>query len=155
MRSTYRVLAYLVAGLVFVQSAAVVFAVAGLGKWVEGGGVMDKAAMESEDVPFSEGVGFMIHGMNGMMLIPLVALSLLIVSFFARIPGGIAYAGAVLALVALQVTLGLLGHETPALGALHGMNALVLLLTAVQAGRRVTGVVAAAEEQSAPASVPA
>ena len=136
MRSAYRVLAFVVAGLVVVQAAAIAYAVAGLGKWVQDGNTFDKAAFESDDTSFDGIVGFMIHGINGMMLIPLVALLLLIVSFFAKVPGGVARAGMVLGLVILQVALGLFGHEVPALGGLHGLNALILFGTAVMAGVR-------------------
>ncbi len=153
MKTTYKALAHLVAGLVFLQAASMVFAIAGLGKWVSEGGVLDEAAMESEDTLFPEIVGFMIHGMNGMMLIPLVSLILLIVSFFARIPGGVKFAAIVVGLVVLQVALGLMGHGVPALGALHGINALILLLTAVYAGLRVKRVSAAAPEEPEPVPV--
>ena len=136
MRSAYRVLAFVVAGLVVVQAAAIAYAVAGLGKWVQDGNTFDKAAFESDDTSFDGIVGFMIHGMNGMMLIPLVALILLIVSFFAKVPGGVARAAMVLGLVILQVALGLFGHEIPALGGLHGLNALILFGAAVMTGVR-------------------
>ena len=136
MRSAYRVLAFLIAGLVVVQAAAIVYAVAGLGKWVEEGGTLDKAAFESDDLSFDGIVGFMIHGMNGMMLIPLVALIFLIVSFFAKVPGGVGRAALVLGLVILQVALGIFGHEIPALGGLHGINALILFGAAIMAGVR-------------------
>jgi hypothetical protein len=47
------------------------FAVAGLFTWIDkDGGMLDKAVLESEP-DFTGAVGFMIHGMNGMMLIPL------------------------------------------------------------------------------------
>jgi len=87
-------------------------------------------------VTFTGFVGFMIHGINGQMVIPLLALILLIVSFFAKVPGGVKWAGAILALVVIQVTLGLFAHETPQLGPLHGMNALLLFSVAILAGRR-------------------
>lgn len=136
MRTVYRVLAYLVAAEVAVQAMAVVFAVAGLGKWVQDGGVLDKAVMESEQSAFPEVVGFIIHGINGMMVIPLIALLLLICSFFARISGGVRWAGLVLLLVVVQINLGFLGHGVPALGALHGLNALVLFAAAIHTARR-------------------
>jgi hypothetical protein len=41
MRTTYRVLAYLVALEVAVQAAAIAFAVFGLGLWIEDGGTLD------------------------------------------------------------------------------------------------------------------
>ena len=46
MRTAYKVLAYLVAAEVAVQAMVMVWAIAGLGKWVDGGGVFDKAVME-------------------------------------------------------------------------------------------------------------
>ena len=53
-------------------------------------------------------------------------------------PQGITYALAVLGLVVLQVFLGLFGHEISALGALHGVNALILFGVAVMAGVRAS-----------------
>jgi hypothetical protein len=78
--------------------------------------------------------------MVGMMLIPLVALILLIVSFFAKIPGGVKWAAIVLGLVVLQVALGIFGHETAYSGLLHGLNALILFAVAIKAGSRVAAV---------------
>jgi hypothetical protein len=136
MRSVYRVLAYVIAAEVVVQAMAMVYAIAGLGKWVEGGGVFDKALMESDESPFPEVVGFIVHGMNGMIVIPAIALLLLVASFFAKIPGGVKWAGLVLLLVLVQVTLGLVGHAIPAVGGLHGLNALLLFSAAVYTARR-------------------
>ena len=48
MRTAYKVLAYLVAAEVAVQATVMVWAIAGLGKWVDGGGVFDKAVIESQ-----------------------------------------------------------------------------------------------------------
>jgi hypothetical protein len=153
MRSVYRVLAGLIALQVAIQAMAMVYAVAGLGIWVDGGGVLNKAAFESEETLFPEMVGFIIHGMNGMMVIPALGLLLLIVSFFAKVPGGVKLAAAVLGLIVLQVALGLFGHSVAALGALHGLNALVLFSAAVFAARRArAGRVASAR---ADAPVPA
>ncbi len=80
----------------------------------------------------------MVHGMNGTMLIPLIALVFMIVSFFAKIPGGVKWAGFVLLAVVVQVLLGMFAHEVPSLGILHGVNALVLFGLAVMAGKRVS-----------------
>jgi hypothetical protein len=138
MRQTYKILAHTVAGLVAVQAAVMVFAIAGLGVWISDGNTLTEAAFEGDKPPeFTGAIGFMLHGMIGMMLIPLVALVLLIISFFAKIPGGVKWAAIVLGLVVLQVFLGLMGHETPYLGLLHGLNALILFTTALLAGRRV------------------
>jgi hypothetical protein len=137
MRSVYRVLAWIIAAEVAIQAMVVVYAVAGLGIWVDQGGVFDRAVFESEEFAFPELVGAMIHGINGMMVIPALALLLLIVSFFAKVPGAVKWAALVLLLVVLQVMLGLLGHGAAIFGALHGLNALLLFSTAVYTGLRV------------------
>ena len=46
MRTAYKVLAYLLAAEVAVQAMVMVWAIAGLGKWVDGGGVFDKSVIE-------------------------------------------------------------------------------------------------------------
>ena len=139
MKVTYRFLAYAIAVLVVVQAGAIAYALSGLGAWVQDGGVLDAATFEDESVTFPGVIGFMIHGMNGMMLIPAVSLALLIVSFFARIPAGLRWALVVFLLVGVQVTLGTMARSAalPELGLLHGVNALVLFTAAVYAGRRV------------------
>jgi heme A synthase len=133
MRGVYRVLAGLVALEVAIQAAVMALAVFGLTAWVDGGATLDKAVMESDEFPFPEAVGFMIHGINGIMVIPLLALLLLVVSFFAKVPGGVTWAAVVLATVVVQVLLGIFAHEAPALGALHGLNALLIFGAAVMA----------------------
>ncbi|MFU8872793.1 hypothetical protein [Micromonospora sp. SL4-19] len=138
MRNVYKIFAYLIAAEVVVQAMAMVYAVAGLGKWIDGGGVFDKALMESDESPFPEVVGFVVHGINGTMIIPAIALLLLIFSFFTKVRGAAKWAGLVLLLVVVQVTLGIFGHEVPAVGALHGLNALLLFSAAVYTGRRVS-----------------
>jgi hypothetical protein len=144
MRTVYRVLAFLVALEVAVQAMFIVYGDAGLGLWVEDGGVVDKAtfenAFESGQAPFAEFKAFVFHGMNGMMVIPALALLLVVASFFAKVPRGVVFALAVLGLVVLQVTLGLLGHSVAVLGALHGIYALALFSTAAWTGIRVARV---------------
>jgi hypothetical protein len=135
MRAVYRVLAWLVAVEVLVQAAAVTWAVFGLGKWVEGGGVLDKSVMESDVQAFPAETGFVVHGVNGEMVVPALAVLLLVVAFFARLPRGVALAGAVAGLVVVQVLLGMLGHGLPEVGLLHGANALLLFAAAVLAAR--------------------
>jgi hypothetical protein len=149
MKSVYRVLAYLIALEVVIQAAAIAFAVAGLGKWIMEGGVLDAAAMESESSGFTEEVGFMIHGINGQMIVPLIALLLLISSFFAKIPGGVMWAGLVLATVVVQVLLGIFGHGAPVLGLVHGVVAFALFTFAVVAARRSEAVLGGLERTPA------
>lgn len=134
MTKAFRVLAFLVAGLVVVQAAVMVWAVAGLGIWVEEGNDFTSELFESGDVPFTELYGMMIHGMNGMMVIPVVALITMIVGLIAKFPGSTKFGVAIFLLVVLQVALGLFGHENAIFGLLHGVNALVLFSVAAMAG---------------------
>ena len=82
MRTAYKVLAYLVAAEVAVQAMFAVWGVAGLSNWVDGGGVFDKAviegAAEGGAMPFSEILGIILHGINGTVVIPVIALALLL-----------------------------------------------------------------------------
>jgi len=137
MRTAYKVLAYVVAAEVVIQAMAMVWAIAGLGKWVDGGGVLDKAAMESGGTLFPEVTGLLVHGINGSFVIPGIALLLVILSFFAKLRGAIKWAAIVFVLAVVQGQLGFLGHEMPAAGALHGLNALALFTAALYAGRRI------------------
>jgi hypothetical protein len=148
MRTAYKVLAYLVAAEVAVQAMVMVWAIAGLGKWVEGGGVFDKSIIESEGTPpFPEVLGIIVHGINGSFVIPALALLLLIVSFFTKVRGAIKWAAIVFVLVAVQAQLGFMGHEFPAAAAVHGLNALALFATALYAARRLRAATAAAVER--------
>jgi hypothetical protein len=152
MRTAYKVLAYLVAAEVAVQAMFAVWAVAGLSNWVDGGGVFDKAviegAAEGGAMPFSEILGIILHGINGTVVIPVIALALLIVSFFAKVNGAIKWAVIVFVLVVAQGTLGLLGREFSLMGALHGLNALALFGVALHTGRRVPSRRPVAAEQA-------
>lgn len=140
MIKTYRILALVVAALVGVQAASHAWASAGLGRFIAGGGVVDKSMMENTDgpLPFQEVLGILVHGINGSMVIPVVALALLAVSFFTRARRAILWAAIVLGAVALQVTLGFAGHSLPIAGLFHGLNALVLFAVALAARRAVT-----------------
>ena len=141
MRGVYRVLAGLVALGVVVQASSMVYAVAGLGKYVDDGGTFDKAAGEAMidgDISFAGAGGFALHGIDGMMVIPLLALLLLIVSFFAKVPGGVRMAAILFGLVALQIFLGIFSHSIPFVVVLHVLNAFAILGLSLQAGRSAT-----------------
>lgn len=133
MRTAYRVLAFVIAAEVAIQAAAIAYALFGLGVWIDGGGVLDKAAMENPSVTFAGDGGFALHGINGEIVIPVLVIVMLVLSFFAKVPRGVMWAGISLGLVVLQVLLGLLGHAVPFLGALHGINALLIFGVAVMA----------------------
>lgn len=138
----YRFLAYTIAVLIVVQIVAISWAFFGLGAWItDDGGVVNKAYLESEssEMEFTAEWGFAVHMFfNGLVLIPLVSVALLITSFFAKVPRGVLWALGIFGLIFLQVILiPELSREVGAgFGALHGLNALVLLVLAIQAGRR-------------------
>jgi hypothetical protein len=140
MRNVYRGLALAVAALVALQAAFIAFAVSGLTKWVAEGGTLDASVFsEGSTTEVGGETGFMLHGMVGTLLIPLVALILLVISFFAKIPGGVKWAAIVFGVVVLQYLLAFVGRSAgvPFLGALHGLNALILFGVAVTAAMRV------------------
>ena len=138
MKTVHKVLAYLIALEVMIQAALIAFAVAGIGVFISDGGTLDEAAFEAifeGELTFTGVAGMMFHGMNGMMVIPSLALLLLITSFFAKTPGAIKFSLLTLGLVVLQVFLGFMGHETPYGGMLHGFNALLLFTSALYTAR--------------------
>jgi amino acid transporter len=157
MRTTYRVLAYIIAAEVVVQAMMIALGVAGLDKWVgDQGGALTKAVLESDTKHSSGEVGFMYHGTNGELVIPVLVLVLLIVSFFAHVLGGVKLAAILVGLVVLQVALGIGLHGLLWLGLLHGANAFAVLGTAVYAEMRARSVPTtgrSAREQT-PASIP-
>jgi hypothetical protein len=135
MRTAYRVLAWLVAIEVVVQAAMIAYAIFGESTFIDGGGVIDKALVESETADFEGVIGFPIHGINGQFVVPLIGLALLVVAFFAKIDRGVALAASTFGLIVLQVLLGMFGHGLPLLGLLHGLNALLIFGAAVAAVR--------------------
>jgi hypothetical protein len=149
MKSVYRVLAYLVAIEVVIQAAAIAFAMFGVAKFIDEGGVIDAAGIESGSIAFTGEVGFPVHFLNGQIVVPLIALLLLISSFFAKIPGGVLWAGLVVLAVAVQVLLGLFAHGAPELGMLHGAVAIVLFACAVIAARKAVAAPRGLERTSA------
>jgi len=155
MKTAYRVFGYLIAALVVVQAAAVAYGFFGLGKWIENGGTLDKAAMESDTTSFTGDVGLAVHGMFGVFVIPFIALLFIICALFAKIPGGMKWALITFATVVVQVVLGLAAHSVPLLGLLHGIIALALFGVGVTAAMRVTKAVAAGSDVAAAATADA
>ncbi len=151
MRRLYTGLAWSVAGAVVIQAAAIAFAFGGMLNVIADGGVVDKALLESFQAAGVGETGFLIHGLVGGVLIPLLAIALLIVSFLVRVRGAIMWAAITLGLVALQVTLGFSITDVPYLGLIHGANALAIVATASVAAlrmRRLSALPAAEEATS-------
>jgi hypothetical protein len=135
MRSTYRVLAGLIAIGVVVQAMAIALAWFTVIKDVDGGLVFDKNS--------DYNIGQATHSIVGSGVIPLLAIVLLIISFFAKVESGVRWALYVFGLVVLQFGLAVLSFGVAAVGALHGLNAFALLAVAAMASRRAAGPVSA------------
>ncbi|WP_028046592.1 hypothetical protein [Cellulomonas sp. URHE0023] len=129
MKTAYRVLASLVAGGVFLQAGLIALA------WFTTLHDLDEGAVL--DSSYEGNYAHAAHGTVGMMVIPLLAIALLIVSFFAKFGGAVRYAAIILGLVVLQVVLAFVSFGAPAVGALHGMNALAILGVSITAAQRV------------------
>ncbi|WP_407709848.1 hypothetical protein ACJJV6_02380 [Arthrobacter nitrophenolicus] len=138
MRRFYSAVAWIIAGCVAVQAASIAFGLGGMAHYIQEGGVIDKALVESGEATFTGDLGFPIHGIVGGMVIPFAAVVLLLVAFFVKVRGARLWAAIVLGVVALQTTLGYSITDMPYLGLVHGANALAVFLAAVYAARRVS-----------------
>ena len=125
MRTAYRALAHTVAGLVVVQAAAIALWVFGLLHWVDDGHSLTPAVLDDEAEGVTGSVGILIHSV-GAMVVAVVAIALLIVALFAKIPGGVKWAGFVFLAVLFQWVIAIVSFGVPGLGFLHGANALVI-----------------------------
>jgi heme A synthase len=127
MRQTYRVVASLIALGVLVQAAAVAFG------WFQVMSDVDNGLVITSENPYN--AGHELHAINGMMVMPVLALILLGVSFAAArsVPHARKWAGIVLGLVVVQVALAFVAFGAPLVGALHGVNALLVLACAGRA----------------------
>lgn len=150
MQKAFRILNYLISAEVLIQAAMIAWAVFGLSKYIDDGGVVNKDKVEGDTMLFDGEYGFAIHGINGSTLIPLLGLILLIVAFFAKIPGGVRHGAILFVLILVQAfVLPLLAGGAPFVGMLHGANALAILALSIIGGRM--GAAAAATTPATPA----
>ncbi|RZU19886.1 hypothetical protein EV645_2106 [Kribbella rubisoli] len=140
MRAVYRVLAGLIAIGVVVQAMAIAVGWFTALKDMDDGLVIDKN--------YDGNWGHSLHSIVGSMIIPLLALLLLIVSFFAHVERGVRWALYVFGLVVLQIAFAFAAFAAPVVGALHGANALALLAVAGIAARHAAGAPAPAAEST-------
>jgi hypothetical protein len=153
VKKAFRILNYLISAEVLIQAAMIAWAVFGLTKYVDDGGVVNKDKIESDDTPFDGVWGFAIHGINGSTLIPLLGLILLIVAFFAKIPGGVRHGAILFVLILVQAfVLPIIAGGAPFVGMLHGANALVILGMSIYGGRMGAEALAAPSTSMPPAA---
>jgi heme A synthase len=128
VKQTYRVLAGLVAFGVLVQAGAIAFGWFDALSGLENGLVIDQN--------YEGNAGHALHGILGFYVLPALGLILLVVSFLAakQVPSARKYGGIVFGLILLQVVLAIVAFVVaPVIGALHGLNALLLFAAAVRA----------------------
>lgn len=157
MRKAYRILADVIAIGVPVQAMLMVFAISGLFHWInDQGGSVDAGVVDSwenKHPTFQGAIGVPLHEMIGGMVIPLVALALLVVAFFAAVPGGVKWAAIIVVSVVVQVFAGYSSSDAPWIGLIHGLNAFVLFASALMAARAARPV-ADTDAQTAMAATP-
>jgi hypothetical protein len=140
VRNVYLVIAQLIAFAVVVQAAVIAFGLFGIWNDVDDGRVVTDG--------YDGNGGFAIHSILGSTVIPLLALLLLVVSFFVKVDGAVKWAGLVVLAVAVQITLAFLAFGIPAVGLLHAANAFIIAGVASMAARRAGS---GSDEKVAPA----
>jgi hypothetical protein len=148
MRATYVVLARAIGVLVLVQAASIAFGTFGILKFVEDGDDYTKSV--AEDRTATGALGQNIHSF-GAVAIALVAIVLLVVSFFAKIDGGLRWAGLVFLAVLAQWVFAIIAFSAPVVGMLHGLNAFVIFGVAMAAAQNARTSTRAADPTTAPA----
>jgi hypothetical protein len=144
MRATYVWVTRLIALGVVLQAAFIAYGTFDVFNAVDDGEVF---VAEREEY----NAGQMLHAVFGEMVIPLLAIVILIVSFFAKAKGAVMFALIVFGLVVLQFLLALVSFGAPVIGLLHGINAFAIAGVAGVAGRQV-GKAPAAEAPPAAAA---
>jgi hypothetical protein len=129
MRSAYRGIAHGIAACVVLQATWIALAWFTVLKDTDDG----KAFTKNSD----PNIGHILHSIFGMGVLPLLGLALLVVSFFVKAPGAVKWAGFTLLAIVVQVVLAFVAFDIPAVGALHGIGAFVVLGVAELAARRL------------------
>jgi hypothetical protein len=133
MRTAYRMLAYLLALSVAVQTSLIAFGAFALEHNIDNGPVSD-----------GDTTGVTLHHAFAYVVV-LCAVALLAVSFGAKVERGVRWATIPLGLIALQFFLAYAAYSAAIIGMLHGLNALAIFAIALLAGRRVRKTASAAE----------
>jgi hypothetical protein len=137
MRNAYKYLAFAIPVFVVIQAMAIAFEVFGLGAYVDDHGLPKGAFSGDNSAPsFFGDAGGAIHAIDGTFIIPLIALALLVVSFFAKVPGGTKFALFIVLDVIVQIMLAFIAFGAVIVGPLHALNAFVLMGLGAVAGRK-------------------
>ncbi|WP_448625271.1 hypothetical protein [Geodermatophilus sp. URMC 64] len=148
MRQTYRVMAGLIALGVVVQAAAIAFG------WFTAISDLDSGLVIDEN--YEGNGGHALHGIVGLYVMPALGLIFLIVALVAgrAVPRGRTWGAIVFVAILVQVVLAIVAFSAPAIGALHGLNALVILGTAGRAAMLARTPAPAVDRSAAGTSLP-
>jgi hypothetical protein len=138
MRSAYRVLGLTISGLVVIQAAAIAFEMFGVLHLVDKGDLLSKSLVEDGN-GYNGALGMLVHSI-GAIVISLLAIILLILSLFAKIPGGVKWAGFVFLAVLLQWVFAIVAFSAPVVGALHAINAFAVAGLGARAAKQAGAV---------------
>jgi hypothetical protein len=141
MRTAYRVLAYLLALSVAVQTSLIAFGAFALENNIDNGPVTD-----------GDTTGITLHHSFAYVVMA-CAVALLAISFFAKVRRGVLWAAIPFVLIAAQFFLAYGAYSDAIVGVLHGLNALAIFALALLAGRRVPKAASIAEP-AAPEDAP-
>lgn len=145
MKTTYRILAYLIALGVVLQAASIAFGFFGIGRWVVAGNTLDRHTFLHNTTELGGYTGLAFHYVVGQTIMPLLGLALLLLSFFTRVSHATAWAGVLLSSIIVQLVLGLAAfHQAPA-GAAHGFLAIATFAIAAITGHRINRAPGAAD----------
>jgi hypothetical protein len=147
MRGVYMWLGRLIALGVLLQAMFIALGFFTVAHEIDDGTVFDKNYVENHS-----NFGLDMHGLFGTLIIPVLVLLFLIVSFFAKVPGGAKWAGFTFLAVVVQIVLAFTAFGVPAVGALHGLNAFIVLGLAAYSARRAQNFEAVGSTTAAPAA---
>jgi hypothetical protein len=126
----YKGLAHAIAACVVLQAAWIAVGTFTVGKQTDDG----KTVTEDNFGNW----GMNLHSIFAI-IIPVLAIALLVTAFVIKRPGAPKWAGLVFGDVVLQWVLAIIAFGVPAIGALHGVNAFVMIVLAEKAARDVSG----------------
>jgi hypothetical protein len=141
MRKAYQIICHIIAACVVIQAAVIAWSTFTILNATNDGG----AAFVEEGVS-----GFIVHSAVGQLVIPLLAITLLVLALIGR--AGMKWAAWLLVAVLVQLALGYTSFEIPGLGLLHGINAFVILGLAEMGARSIGAEPSAAKNVRAPAA---
>jgi hypothetical protein len=145
MVKVFKGIAQLIALGVLLQASFVAAA------WFQAINDVDDGLTITED--YEGNLGHTLHGITGMMIMPLLGLILFILAFFVKRQGAVKWAGFTLLAIVVQVILAFVSFGVPIIGALHGINAFVVFGMALNTVRHASLIESEHVQAGAPATV--